>query len=1110
MAIPVNRFNTQLTDELLNSLHPEVRDNLLEAIANIKFIQRLIDPDRKFARDLPRDKDGKIIVDILNPHILEDMDYFRPTAKYYEEHGVLTHLRPNSNPNSDFGKWMKTEIERIWYGMIRPSDGEWIPGPFYWYLNYMPIVKDEVSEDGMIADRVDGFPNVWDGLYLWFHYIHQARYGGIYNDFKGGQHCIQLAKRGASKSYGAAGLLSRLFVIGDSPKSSVNTKGMVMAYDKQKLIVDGTLNKFLKAIDFQANYTQFPASRLKSTLDGMQWKMGYKDKITGLEKGTLNETMGVAINDDVRKGAGKRPIAYTQNVLTPDGWKKWKDIQVGDYLYGEDGSPTKVIAIPFDGEEELYEITLKDKRKTIVGKDHLFDVLYWKNSKNIRKTLSVDKMKDNFIYIRKPDSKGHVKNHYKYSIPKNECLEFKENPLLIDPYVMGMYLGDGSWSNTSCDRINITMLRNDFDDLEKYIPYKVVKSYLRDIDHYICLLGDGTKKAEYCNYAHSILTYYGLGRKICKNKFIPKEYLYNSKENRTKLLKGLLDTDGTCDSQGGIEYASVSKQLAEDVVFLCRSLGINCGMYIKDFHHERYYRVNIFASDRQLFNLKRKQNRVRTKITQYAKSYIDKTSIINIKPIGRGMCKCVTVDNESHTFLIDDFIVTHNCNIIIYEEIGQFKGFLEVWNTMRRSVQSGNISFGQMIGVGTSGEANSSFYGILEMLYSPAGYNIYALKNFYDKGSNGDGTTVFFFGGYLNRAGCMNHDGVSDVIKALIEIFEERFKVKYSANDPATLTRVIAEDPITIQEAIMRKDGSIFPAAMLSDRLNEIKANPKILDDVYVGMLKQNSKGEIEFDPTADVKAIRHYPHRDNKLEGAIQIFKMPEKDNSGKVFSNRYILSADPYDNDTSETMSLGAVYVLDLWTDKIVAEYVGRPQFADELYDICLKLCLFYNGQLLYENNYKGLFGFFSRKNCMYLLSDVPQFLKDRDLVKGESYGNVSKGCRATTPILNYGMKELRDWLLKETFITEIDSEGNEIHTTIPNLMHIKSPALLEELIQWNPENNFDRVSSLIMMMLIRQDKLKYIEGKNQDELRNRTRAGYLGNDPFFKKNSPKKQSW
>ncbi len=212
-------------------------------------------------------------------------------------------------------------------------------------------------------------------------------------------------------------------------------------------------------------------------------------------------------------------------------------------------------------------------------------------------------------------------------------------------------------------------------------------------------------------------------------------------------------------------------------------------------------------------------------------------------------------------------------------------------------------------------------------------------------------------------------------------------------------------------------------------------------------------------------------------------------------------------YSDTTIESMSLGAIYVLDLWTDKIVAEYVGRPQFADEFYEICRKLCLFYCGSMLYESNLKGTYSYFSRRNCLYLLNDLPQFLKDRDLVKGELIGNSAKGVRATLPILQYGIRELRDWLLKDEFLTEIDSEGNETITSIPNLMHIKSPALLEELIQHNSENNFDRVSAMIILMLLRQEKLKYIEGKDQNDLRNKTRAGYLGNDPFFKKNGPKK---
>lgn len=129
-----------MTDELLDSLGKELREELIDAVSNIEFIKRMISPDRKRAKDLPRDSQGRIIVDLVNPHIIEDMEYFRPTGNYYRKHGVLTSLRPNPNPTSEFMIWLNQEKERCWNGMVRPSDGEWIPGDMYFYLNYVPIL----------------------------------------------------------------------------------------------------------------------------------------------------------------------------------------------------------------------------------------------------------------------------------------------------------------------------------------------------------------------------------------------------------------------------------------------------------------------------------------------------------------------------------------------------------------------------------------------------------------------------------------------------------------------------------------------------------------------------------------------------------------------------------------------------------------------------------------------------------------------------------------------------------------------------------------------------------------------------------------------------------
>ena len=102
--INTNKFQTQLTDEYINSLKEECRTDLLDMINNVEFIQRLISPDRKFAKDLQRDKSGRILVNLCEPHLLVDMNYFRQAAMHFQKHGCYTKLMPNPNPQSEYGQ----------------------------------------------------------------------------------------------------------------------------------------------------------------------------------------------------------------------------------------------------------------------------------------------------------------------------------------------------------------------------------------------------------------------------------------------------------------------------------------------------------------------------------------------------------------------------------------------------------------------------------------------------------------------------------------------------------------------------------------------------------------------------------------------------------------------------------------------------------------------------------------------------------------------------------------------------------------------------------------------------------------------------------------------
>ena len=153
-------------------------------------------------------------------------------------------------------------------------------------------------------------------------------------------------------------------------------------------------------------------------------------------------------------------------------------------------------------------------------------------------------------------------------------------------------------------------------------------------------------------------------------------------------------------------------------------------------------------------------------------------------------------------------------------------------------------------------------------------------------------------------------------------------------------------------------------------------------------------------------------------------------------------------------------------------------------------------------YENNKKGLFAYFSKMNCLYLLTDVLDFLKDKDMIKGSSYGNKAKGTNATAAINAYARNLLRSWLLRPVPVVQT-IDGEEKETIIPNLYTVRSRALLKELILYNSEGNFDRISAMGMLMLLREDKMILYNGNISKTKEEEASASYLGNDPFFKTN-------
>ena len=566
----------------------EVIEQFYDFFNNIPFIQNLTKADRKRAKDLPRDAEDKIVVNITEPHILEDMDYFRPSAIHFQKYGCYTKLRPNPNPNSEYGKWIRTEIKRSWYGYVRPSDGEWVTGDYYYYLNYCPIQLIKKLPNGQSVRTVD-FPRVWDGQYLVQHYLYNARLHG--------HHASELASRGKGKSFMGAGLLAKRFKLGESEGVNKKVMSAVTASDKKYIWgPNQILNMFKYYIDFQSQHTQFPRQLLTDSAQALMWESGFKDKETGVRKGTQNAVIGVTTGVNQDKLNGSRGVLY------------------------------------------------------------------------------------------------------------------------------------------------------------------------------------------------------------------------------------------------------------------------------------------------------------------------------------------------------------------LIEEAGIFNNLNSLYQMIRPSVEDGKDVYGLIFMYGTAGDDMSDFTSLQEIMYNPDGYNMEKNPNVWDKEGQGRKWFTFFYPAYLNRANCMDENGNSNVTKALLEICQDRYIVKYNSTDINAITKRISQYPITPQEAIIRAHSTIFPITELNERLNQIDNNPNFYNDTYVGNLVFNGNGEVEFVISNDVP-IRDFPTKDNKITGAIEIYALPEKDSNGKIPNERYIAGADPYDDDASNTMSLGSFFILDTWTDTIVMEYTGRPMFANDYFEICRKGCLFYNAKLMYE---------------------------------------------------------------------------------------------------------------------------------------------------------------
>lgn len=337
-------------------------------------------------------------------------------------------------------------------------------------------------------------------------------------------------------------------------------------------------------------------------------------------------------------------------VLTPDGFIPMGDIKIGSKVISGTGKVATVISQSEVKKRPVYEVTFDDGSKTRCSDNHIWHV-------QTRYDREVDKYRD--VELKDMLDKLYVENGRRknYSIDYVPKIDFPEKNFLLHPYIVGVLIGDGGLSQ----------------------GYAVLSSNDKDIITLVsALLPDGycLKHHDRCSHrvdgrtgkysiVHKELDRLGLLWKKSIDKFIPEEYLYTSYEQRLWLLRGLLDTDGSA-REGYVSFATISKQLAKDVAELVHSLGgyasckkIKAGYKDKNGKykrcHDAYSLIIQFGSHMDdVFWLGRKKKKYNPK-RPILKRFISK-----VEYIGEENCKCILIDDPSHLYITDDYIITHN------------------------------------------------------------------------------------------------------------------------------------------------------------------------------------------------------------------------------------------------------------------------------------------------------------------------------------------------------------------------------------------------------------------------------------------------------------------
>lgn len=381
-------------------------------------------------------------------------------------------------------------------------------------------------------------------------------------------------------------------------------------------------------------------------------------------------------------GLGKATTLST-HLLTPSGWIKAIDINKGDYLIGQNGRPAKVLEKYIWYNVDFYKMKFHDGTAIKCCGDHLWSVMRKGRDYRIRKRKGKVEISDYAVMSTKElaerslvqiNKKGKGRN-YNYYIPCVDPIQFEEKIFPIDPYVLGVYLGDGC-CNKNYNCIEFTINENDIKiigAIEKYFGHHNINTsrpYNSELDRdakCFVVKASGKKAREFI----ATLKEFGLYGKNALQKFIPQQYKFGSEKQRWDLLCGLMDTDGTISPEAkanSLSFGSSSYKLIHGIRELVLSLGGIARIGKPEYKSYNLngakirtdnasWRVGIKLPDNKVpFTIPRQLVKY-TKCEKYDKPF---KNIESIEYIGKQDGVCFKVDEPNSLFVAQHYIVTHN------------------------------------------------------------------------------------------------------------------------------------------------------------------------------------------------------------------------------------------------------------------------------------------------------------------------------------------------------------------------------------------------------------------------------------------------------------------